>query len=132
MYLNQNLDKMEMSERREFEQRYARFWRRLANFLRHNINFPVSGVAREGSRRWSTHRDRSDLDVIFAIRGDPSKREVYPSMIERLRSVMNVQARAGSSYNAVKIQKGPLRCDLVLKSQSQFQAQINSREFEEI
>lgn len=45
---------------------------------------------------------------------------------------MNLQARIGSSYNAIKIQKDQLRCDLVLKTQTQFQAQINNRQFEEI
>ncbi|GAH41853.1 unnamed protein product [marine sediment metagenome] len=45
---------------------------------------------------------------------------------------MNVQARIGSSYNAIKIQKKQLRCDLVLITQKQFQTQINNREFEEI
>ena len=121
-----------MAVRREFEQRYASFWRSLANFLRNNASFPVSGVAREGSRRRGTHKDRSDLDVIFAISADPSKMEVYPKLIEQLRSGINVEAKIGSSYNAIKIQKSQLRCDLVLKTQAQFQAQINNREFEEI
>ncbi len=121
-----------MAVRREFEQRYASFWRSLANFLKNNINFSVRGVAREGSRRMGTHDDRSDLDVIFAISGDPLKNEVYPSLVELLESGMNVQARIGSSYNAIKIRKAQLRCDLVLKTQSQFQAQIDRREFFEI
>lgn len=121
-----------MSDRREFEQRYAHFWRSLANFLRNNSGFPISGVAREGSRRRGTHRDRSDLDVIFAISGNPSKSQVYPTLIDRLISGMIVQANIGSSYNAIKIQKDQLRCDLVLKTQLEFQLQINNREFEEI
>jgi len=65
-----------MVTRREFEQRYTRFWRTLGNFLRMNSGFRVSGVARADSRRRGTHRDRSDFDVIFAISGDPSKQEV--------------------------------------------------------
>jgi len=121
-----------MSVRREFEQRYARFWRSLANFLRNSSGFPISGVAREGSRRRGTHHDRSDLDVIFAISGDPPKSQVYPLLVERLITIMNVQARIGTSYNAVKIQKEQIRCDLVIQTQSKFQAQINNRQFEEI
>jgi len=121
-----------MALRREFEQRYASFWRSLANFLRNNTSFSVSGVAREGSRRKGTHEDRSDLDVIFAISRDPAKTEVYPKLIEQLRSGMNAQAQIGRSYNAIKIQKDQLRCDLILKTQAQFQAQINNREFENI
>jgi len=121
-----------MAVRREFEQRYSRFWRQLANFLSKNTGLSISGVAREGSRRRDTHNDRSDLDVIFAISNDPSKREVYPALVEKLNSGFNVQARIGSSYYAVKIVKDQLRCDLVLKTQSQFQAQINNRQFVEI
>ena len=52
-----------MSIRRQYEQRYAAFWRSLANFLRNSSGFKVSGVARQGSRNIGTHRDRSDLDV---------------------------------------------------------------------
>ena len=121
-----------MSVRREFEQRYSHFWRSLSNFLRNNSGFPVSGVAREGSRRRGTHDDRSDLDVIFAISGDRPKNQIYPTLVNRLISTMNVQARIGTSYNAIKIQKDQIRCDLVLRTQTQFQAQINNRQFEEI
>lgn len=121
-----------MTVRKEFEQRYARFWRRLAKFLRNNTGLPISGVAREGSRRRGTHDDRSDLDVIFAISNDPSKSEIYPTLVEKLNSGFNVQARIGSSYNAIKIVKEQLRCDLVLKTLSQFQEQIDNRQFAEI
>jgi len=121
-----------MSVRREFEQRYARFWRRLANFLRETSGFRISGVAREGSRRWGTHEDRSDLDVIFAISGDPAKTDIYPMLIGRLESRFNVEARTGSSYNAIKIRKEQLRCDLLLKTQAEFQTQINNRQYVEI
>ena len=121
-----------MAVRREFEQIYAHFWRNLANFLRNNSRFPISGVAREGSRRRGTHQDRSDLDVIFAVSGNPQKSQVYPPLVDRLASGMNLHARIGSSYNAIKLQKDQLRCDLVLRTQSEFQTQINNREFEEI
>lgn len=121
-----------MSVRREFEQRYARFWRRLANFLKNNTGLHVSGVAREGSRRKGTHLDRSDLDVIFMISDNPRKSEIYPLLVDLLTQGMSVEARIGSSYNAIKIQKDQIRCDLVLRTQPQFQAQINNRQFEEI
>jgi hypothetical protein len=121
-----------MVERREFEQRYARFWRKLASFLKNNTWFHASGVAREGSRRWGTHDDRSDLDVIFFISGDPTKGEIYPRLVDLLGSGMNLQTRIGTSYNAIKIEKGPLRCDLLLRTEVQFQTQIDNRLFEEI
>lgn len=121
-----------MAVRREFEQRYARFWRRLANFLKNNSGLHVGGVAREGSRRRGTHLDRSDLDVIFMISNDPRKSEIYPMLIDQLTNGMNVGARIGSSFNAIKISKDQIRCDLILLPQSQFQVQINNRQFVEI
>ena len=121
-----------MSTRREFEQRYASFWRSLANFLRKSSGFPVSRVAREGSRRKGTHKDRSDLDVIFAISGNPQKLDVYPLLIQRLIPTMNLQAKIGTGNNAIKIQKDQIKCDLVLLTESQFQKQIDNRKFEQI
>jgi predicted nucleotidyltransferase len=121
-----------MSTRREYEQGYALFYRSLANFLKNSAGFPVSGVARRGSRYKGTHRDKSDLDVIFAISENPSKREVYPPLIERLKKTMNVRADVGSSYNALNIWKDRISCNLVLRTQTQFRNQINNNEYQEL
>ena len=48
-----------MSIRRQYEQRYAAFWRSLVNFLRNSSGFPISGIARGGSRREGYHRNKS-------------------------------------------------------------------------
>jgi len=40
-----------MAERREFEQRYAKLWRSIVNFIKNNTGLRVSGIARAGSRR---------------------------------------------------------------------------------
>ena len=120
-----------MSTRREYEQRYASFWRSLKNFLQHNTKFSVSGVARAGSRREGTHRDKSDLDVIFAISGDPSKKEVYPSLVDLLKKVLNVNADIGSSYNVIKIWKNRISCDLRLRTESNFREQVRSQKYTE-
>jgi len=120
-----------MSTRRTYEEGYASFWRSLKNFLLHNSGFKVSGVARSGSRREGTHRDKSDLDVIFAIAGDPSKRDVYPALVERLKSSFNVNADIGSSYNVIKIWKTQISSDLVLRSESDFRAQVRSQKYQE-
>lgn len=120
-----------MSDRREYEQVYASFWRGLKNFLLHNSGFKVSGVARSGSRKEGTHRDKSDLDVIFAISGDPQKKEVYPPLVERLKQGFGVSADIGSSYNVINIWKERISCDLVLKSESDFIAQVRSQKYQE-
>lgn len=120
-----------MSTRRAYEEGYASFWRGLKNFLLHNSGFKVSGVARSGSRRAGTHRDRSDLDVIFAIAGDPQKTDVYPSLVQRLKSGFNVNADIGSSYNVINIWKTQISCDLVLLKESDFRAQVRSQKYQE-
>ena len=86
-------------------------------------------MAREKFRRESTHRDRSDLDVIFVIRGNPPKRDVNPLLIKRLVPTLNVQAKIGTSYNAIKIKKDQIRCDLVTRTESQFHKQIGNRQY---
>lgn len=120
-----------MAIRREGEQRYARFWRSLRNFLLSSSGFPVSGAARRGSRHWGTHHNKSDLDIIFAISRDPSKKEVYPPIIERIKSTLRVNANVGESYNAIKIWKEGISCHLVLRTQVEFRAHLNSGQYQE-
>ncbi len=120
-----------MSIRREYEQKYASFWRSLRNFLLNNTNMGVSGVARAGSRRAGTHRNTSDLDVIFAISGDPNKQQIYPKLVELLRQGFNVQADIGRSYNVINIWKEGISCDLVLRGETHFRTQVQSQRYRE-
>ncbi|MHA1756326.1 MAG: nucleotidyltransferase domain-containing protein [Promethearchaeota archaeon] len=121
-----------MAERREYDQRYASIWRSIGNFLKNNSGFPVSGVARGGSRRRGDYNADSDLDIIFAIAGNPRKDQVYPQLVERLKRGMNVQARIGSSYNVIKIIKDNLKIDLVLRTENEFQEQVRKYRLEQL
>src|SRR4030042_683630 len=103
-----------MAFRRTNDQRYSAFWRSLANFLRINSGLLVSGVARSGSRRRGNYRPDSDLDIIFAVAGDPPCSTVYPDIVTKLRNVMNVAAELGGSYHVINIRKTNLDVDLVL------------------
>lgn len=120
-----------MSNRREAEQIYSAFYESLRNFLYNNSGLEVGGVARYGSRTTGTHKDKSDLDVIFWITGNPSKKNVYPDLIEKLKGVMRVNADIGGSYNVINIWKKDLSCDLVLLTESQYRSQLESRRFSE-
>lgn len=120
-----------MSTRRRYEQGYASFWRSLKNFLLNSSGFNVSGVARVGSRGEGTHKDKSDLDVIFAIAGNPLKTKVYPPLVERLKKGFNVNADIGRSYNIIKIWKKQIKCDLALRSEAKFKAQVKSQKYRE-
>ena len=104
----------------------------MLDFLWNSSSFPVSGVARRCSRSRGTHRNKSDLDAIFAISGNPSKREVYPPLVGRLKKTLKVNADTGSSYNVIKIWKKQVSCDLVLRTESEFRTQTKSGKYEEI
>jgi len=121
-----------MAARREYDQRYASKWRSIGNFLKNNSGFPISGVARGGSRRRGNYRTDSDLDIIFAIAGNPRKNQVYPQLVEKLKKGMNVQAKIGTSYNVIKIFKDNLKMDLVLLTESEFLKHVQQYQLEQL
>jgi len=115
-----------MALRRTNDQRYSAFWRSLANFLRINSGFPVSGVARSGSRRRGIYRPDSDLDIIFSVAGDPPRSLVYPDLVTKLWKVMNVEAEIGGNYHVINIRKADLDMDLVLLTEQDFNEELRS------
>ncbi len=120
-----------MSIRREEEQKYSAFYKSLKNFLYNNSGYKIGGVARWGSRTTGEHRDKSDLDVIFWIVGNPSKQSVYPDLIDKLKRIFNVNADTGSSYNVIKIWIEGIKCDLRLLFESEYRTQVNTRRYSE-
>ena len=121
-----------MAERREYEQQYSSLRKSLGNFLRNNTGFQVNGPALMGSRRIGKHEDESDMDIIFSITGDPPKTEVYPKLIEKLKAGLNADAFPGSSYNVIKFRKGPLKVDLVLRTEKDYQQQKREQQLEDL
>ncbi len=120
-----------MSIRREAEQKYSAFYNSLKNFIYKNSGYNIGGVARWGSRTTGEHRDKSDLDVIFWIVGNPSKQKVYHDLIDKLKKILKVNANTGSSNNVIKIWKEGITCDLDLLSESDYRTQINTRRYRE-
>jgi len=120
-----------MSIRREAEQRYSAFYKSLKNFLYNNSGYNIKGVARWGSRTTGEHKDKSDLDVIFWIFGNPSKQKVYTDLIDKLKNTLKVNANTGTSKNVIKIWKEGLKCDLRLLSESEYRTQISARRYSE-
>lgn len=120
-----------MSIRREAEQKYSAFNNSLKNFLYNNSGYKIGGVARWGSRTTGEHKDKSDLDVIFWIVGNPSEQKVYADLIDKLKKILKVNANTGSSKNVIKIWKEGITCDLVLLSELDYKEQIKSRRYSE-
>ncbi len=121
-----------MSKHRELEQQASSFAKKIDNFLHKNTNFTIHGVARQGSRKEGTHKDESDLDIVFAISGDPDREEVYPDLAEKLKKIMNVQADLGENGNVINIKKGELDIDLVLLTKEKFEKQIRDNKIKRI
>ncbi|MHA1647251.1 MAG: hypothetical protein ACTSVL_06740 [Promethearchaeota archaeon] len=115
-----------MSKRRELEQQASSFAKKVDHFLHNSTNHPIHGVARQGSRKEGTHRDDSDLDMVFSIAGDPERDEIYPDLIEKISKTLNVDASLGAHGNVINITKGDLELDLVLLPMSTFETQIRN------
>jgi len=120
-----------MSIRREAEQKYSAFYKSIKNFLHNNSGYNIGGVARWGSRTTGEHKDKSDLDVIFWIVGNPFKQKVYTDLIDKLKKILNVNANTGSSKNVIKIWKEGIKCDLKLLTELEYRTQINTRRYSE-
>lgn len=120
-----------MAGRRQKDQEYASIWRSVINFLKNNTALPISGIARAGSRRRGDYSSDSDLDIIFAIVKDPSKTKIYPKIVEKLRKGFpDAYINIGSSYNVINFKKKDLKIDLVLRTESQFQKQVQEYKLE--
>lgn len=116
-----------MSERRELEQRYKAEWNNIVNFMKNNTGFTLSGIARGGSRVKGTHRDDSDLDIIFSISRDPLKTEIYPILLKKLQeNFLKNTIGIGSSYGVIKMSVGPLKFDIILKKLVDFNSEIQN------
>ena len=115
-----------MSKRRELEQQASTFAKKVDNFLHNSTNHPIHGVARQGSRKEGTHRDDSDLDMVFSIAGDPGRDEIYPDLIKKISKTLNVEAFSGEDGNVINITKGDLEVDLVLLRMDTFENQIRT------
>ena len=101
---------------------YHSKWISVVNVLKHS-NLKVSRIAQHGSRARRTHSPESDLDVIFSVSGNPSRRELYP----RLISVLEVNfphdtIYPGGDYNVVHLDftKGGGLFELILLAESDF------------
>jgi len=112
-----------MSLRRQREQQYSKLASSLNNFLRNSTGYDIHGVARQGSRKERTHRDESDLDIIFALAGNPRKDEIYPNLEDLIPKVLKIQADIGEDYNVINLLKGDLEVDLVLLTIADFERQ---------
>jgi predicted nucleotidyltransferase len=122
-----------MATRRLKDQQYSSKWYSFVNFLHNNTGYPIAGVARAGSRINGTYEDDSDLDIRFAIGGDPPRTTVYPHLKGLLENAFpSASVGIGGSYNIINVQIQDLNFDLVLLSLADFQDQVRNNRLERI
>ncbi|MHA1345416.1 MAG: nucleotidyltransferase domain-containing protein [Candidatus Heimdallarchaeaceae archaeon] len=122
-----------MTEKREKDQQYASKWRSIGIFIRNSTGLSVSGVARAGSRRKGEYGDTSDLDIIFAVSGDPPRDDVYATLETKLKEGFpKAKVKLGSSENVVKMFMDDLEFDIVLRREIDFKNQVQKYKLEQL
>ena len=87
-----------------------------------NSGLKVSRIAKAGTRADQAYRYENDMDVIFAVAGNPDKRSFYPQFITVLNSNFPLErVYESSKYNAIcmDFDKG-INFDLVLLTEYEF------------
>jgi len=105
-------------------ERHHKVWKSIVNVLQ-NSGLKVSRIAKAGTRADQAHRYESDMDVIFAVVGNPDKRSFYPQLITALNSNFPLErVYESSKYNIIcmDFNKG-INFDLVLLTEYEFDRQ---------
>lgn len=106
---------------------YHSKWKSIVNVMK-SSNLKISKIAQAGSRAKKRHRPDSDMDVIFAVAGNPSQKIFYPNLMTVLNSNFpDEKVFPGSDYNVVHLdfKKGG-KFDLVLLSETEFDKEYKS------
>ncbi len=106
------------------EDRYRSKWKSIVNVMK-SSSLKVSRITISGSRARKKHRPDSDLDIIFAVAGNPSKGDFYSKLINVLKkNFPNEKAYPGSTYNVVHMDFiGGGKFDLALLTEDNFDKQ---------
>ncbi len=107
------------------DSRYEHLWKSIVNVMK-NSNLKISRIAKAGSRARRQHRPDSDMDIIFAVVGDPPREKFYPDLMRILQSNFpEADVSLGTEGNVVKLvdPRTGARFDLVLLTEADFDDQ---------
>jgi hypothetical protein len=122
-----------MTSRQQKDQQYRKKWISIQNFLCNNTGYKFAGIARAGSRKQGDWTLNSDLDIRFAISRNPTRRQIYPDLVYKLKKgFLEAEIEIGSSYNVINMLLGELDFDLVLLTISEFEHQVKRDKLERI
>ena len=115
------------------DQEYARYWDTIRNILQNNISYKGVQIARAGSRVQGGWTDKSDLDIRFSLKGDPSKQSVYPELVRLLKqNIPKANVEIGNSYNVINMSVDGLEFDIVLLTTQDFNEQVRNSKLKRI
>ena len=106
---------------------YHAKWKKIVHVMT-SPNLGISRIAQAGSRPKQRHRPDSDMDVIFAVTGNPSTRAFYPKLMKVLKANFPLgNTYPGGSYNVVHLnfQSGG-KFELVLLPETKFDREHKS------
>lgn len=113
-----------MTTSQQKQQQYRSKWIKIQNFLKNNTGYKIAGVARAGSTVQGGWTLDSDLDIRFAIAGDPSKDTIYSDLVEKLQNVYTyAEVEIGGSRNVINMTIGDLEFDIILLKVAEFDRQ---------
>lgn len=109
------------------ENHYKKKMKSITSVLQ-NTKLGLSKITPAGSRAKQEHRPDSDLDIIFAIAGDPTKKEFYPKLINTLKKEFPLDnVYPGKSNNIVHLDfRSGAEFELVLKTSKGFDKEHSS------
>lgn len=109
------------------ENLYHSKWKSIVNVMK-SSNLKISKIAQAGSRAKKKHRPDSDMDVIFAVAGNPSQKNFYPDLMAVLKSNFPYEkVFPGSNYNVIHLDfKQGGKFDLVLLVETEFDKEYKS------
>lgn len=109
------------------DEHYKKKMKSITNVLQ-NSKIGLASIAPAGSRAKQEHRPDSDQDVIFAVSGNPNRKEFYPKLMKLLKTNFpNDEVYPGSNKNIVHLDfDSGAKFELVLQTDKEFDKEHKS------
>ena len=109
------------------DEHYKKKLNSITNVLK-NSKIGLSMISPAGSRSKQTHRPDSDQDVIFAVSGNPERKNFYPELTKILeKNFPNDNIYPGDNNNIVHLDfNSGAKFELVLQTKKEFNKEHKS------
>jgi len=109
------------------DEHYKKKMHSIINVLK-NSKIGLAKISPAGSRAKKEHRPDSDQDMIFAVSGNPSRKDFYPKLTKLLKTNFpNDKVYSGSNNNIVHLDfTSGAEFELVLQTNKEFDKENKS------